>query len=152
MGLQHAERVGFARFEGRPVWTSYQRISWAVCNASCCCASGESLSLAGKASGLVKTSTSGKNASGSSNEIVSLRNDKWRWSQRSCCEKPTWVQEENGGDGQEDLESLDTCSLGQVRSGQVYYIARRLPSTFSLCPFSSSDALHTVRYINLTRS
>ena len=41
------------------------KVDKVVCNASCWCASGESLSLAGKALGFVKTSSSGNNTSDS---------------------------------------------------------------------------------------
>ena len=60
-------------------------------------APGESLSLAGKASGPVKTSSSGKKASGSSNEIVLLQKDMWCQSQSICYKKPYMCSRRNGG-------------------------------------------------------
>jgi hypothetical protein len=60
--------LGLHGFKG----TRFGQVAGGKGNAGCCCASGESLSFVGKESGLVKTSRREKNASGSSNEIVSL--------------------------------------------------------------------------------
>ncbi len=45
-------------------------------------------------------SNSRKNTSGSSNEIVSLQKEMWRYSQGSCCEEPYMSSRKNGGEGQ----------------------------------------------------
>ena len=80
LGLRRVELVGLARLQGHLVWTSRRRIGRSVTRVAVA-PQVRACPWLEKASGLVKTSTSGKNAlgpsSGFSNEIVSLQNDRW---------------------------------------------------------------------------
>jgi hypothetical protein len=92
----------------------------AVCNVSCCCVSGDSLFLAGKASGLVKTSSSGKNAPGSSKEIVSLQKDMCISRKVAVVRKPYMSSRRSGGESQDvRRETLTGGEELLERAGEV---------------------------------